>query len=490
VGNSLPNRAHRSAGLRATRKIAGPGARVVAPLAALALGIVLATSAAISGCAQGPETPPVERVILVGVDGLDWKIVTPLIESGRMPNLARLAERGADGPLETLLPTYSPIVWASVATGKVKEKHGIDFFGKQDSAGNLTPYTSNSRQAQALWNILSRSGLPVAVVGWWNTWPAEAVEGVMVSDRAVYTRFNLWFSNPRFGEDLPRQTHPPELFAELAPLTAVPDESYGAFLDRFIPKEERREPSGRLHDPAYELFLVQVRDAAYARILRAVLEKNTPAFTAVYMNGVDIASHYFWKHRFPDSWDGPVDPGEIERYRDVIDAYAEYVDGELGWLFAQASEDTVVIVVSDHGFQAGRRSDSPHISGTHFDSAPPGVIVMAGGPVESGSRIEQASVYDIAPSVLHLLGLAVGDDMDGRVLPAVMQMPGYAPRPVKTIPSWETGAPERQRDPIRTEHDDAIVRRLRALGYLDEPEETNAPDPRGTPEPGDPPIGP
>jgi hypothetical protein len=440
-----------------------------------ALGIALVPWALHSGCAQGPETPPVARVILVGVDGLDWKIVNPLIESGRMPNLARLVARGAAGPLETLLPTYSPIVWASVATGKVMEKHGIDFFGKREAGGRLTPYTSNSRQAQALWNILSRSGLSVAVVGWWNTWPAEAVEGVMVSDRAVYTRLNLWFSSPRFGEDLPRQTHPPELFDTLAPLAAVPEDAYGTFLDRFIPKEEQREPSGRLHDPAYELFLAQVRDAAYARMLRAVLEEDTPAFIAFYLNGVDIASHYFWKHRFPDQWDGSVDPEEIARYGDVIDAYAAYVDGQIGWLLEQASDDCVVIVISDHGFQVGRRSDSPHISGTHFDSAPPGVIVMAGGPIAPGTRIDRASVYDIAPSVLHLMGLAVGEDMDGRVLPEVMQAPGHSPRPVETLASWETGAPERSIDPIRTEQDDAIVRRLRALGYLDEPEEPAGP---------------
>jgi arylsulfatase A-like enzyme len=103
------------------------------------------------------------------------------------------------------------------------------------------------------------------------------------------------------------------------------------------------------------------------------------------------------------------------------------------------------------------------------------VIVMAGGPIAPGTHIDDASVYDIAPSVLHLMGLAVGEDMDGRVLPEVMQAPGHSPRPVKTVASWETGAPERPVDPIRTEHDDAIVRRLRALGYLDESEEPAGP---------------
>ena len=99
------------------------------------LGVAIAIAAVGLACAPPLETPAVDRVLLLGIDGLDWRILEPAMESGRVPNLARLRDRGAAGPLATLLPTYSPIVWASVATGRGPRAHGIDFFGARDATG-------------------------------------------------------------------------------------------------------------------------------------------------------------------------------------------------------------------------------------------------------------------------------------------------------------------------------------------------------------------
>ena len=93
----------------------------------IAVGLGLAIlGATLSGC--GSTEPPAQRVILVGIDGADWKVIDPLIAEGRLPNLARMKSEGASGPLISHEPIFSPVVWATISTGKLPEKHGIHTF--------------------------------------------------------------------------------------------------------------------------------------------------------------------------------------------------------------------------------------------------------------------------------------------------------------------------------------------------------------------------
>jgi predicted AlkP superfamily pyrophosphatase or phosphodiesterase len=375
-----------------------------------------------------------------------------------MPNLARFEDRGATGRLDTLLPTYSPNIWTTIVTGKLPGEHGITAFTRRQTDGREVPFTSNSRTAVPLWQILSEAGRRVAVVGWWTTWPAEPVNGVMISDRMLYNRFNLQFGYAGHGSDLPAQTHPPELFDELAELTRIPPDFERTFLERFGPVDGEFERE--LHDPWYELLLVHARDDAYRQMLERVLVTGPYEFLAFYLNGPDIASHYFWKYRFPEEWDEPLPEAEFAARREVIERYYRWVDGALGPLVEQADERTVVIVVSDHGFRTSRRSDSPNISGDHYNTAPPGVILVAGGGVRRGLALERAHVADLTPTILHLLRLPVARDMSGIVIPELVR------GEIDGVATYEEPEPRKESAPIRTDHDEAIVEKLRALGYL------------------------
>lgn len=427
------------------------------------------------GCSEGTAPPEpaaaVSRVVLVGIDGLAWSVLQPLVDEGRVPNFERFLARGASGELHTMLPTYSPILWATIATGRTAGEHGIEGFAAKSRAepGEVVPFTSNARKVRALWNILSDAGKRVATVGWWTTWPAEPVSGVMVSDRMLYNRFNLALGYSGFGRDLPQQTWPEDLFEQLAPLATVEDGSEREALERFAPARPAGKLDRNLHDPWYELFLAYARDAAYLRMLARVREREAYDFLAFYLNGVDIASHYFWKYRFPEQWAEPVDPALVRAGGEVIDRYVIYLDEALGGLLAEADADTVVIVVSDHGFVVGERPDTPAVSGIHYDRAPPGVIAMAGGATRPGDEITGASIFDVAPTVLHLLGEPVARDMAGRVLPAAVGGDSnLASRPIESIPTYET-SPRERAAPVVTDYDDAIMGRLEALGYLDDP---------------------
>ena len=72
------------------------------------------------------------RVLLVGWDAADWKVISPLVDLGLMPHVGRLVETGVMGNLATLQPALSPMLWTSIATGKRPYKHGIHGFSEPD----------------------------------------------------------------------------------------------------------------------------------------------------------------------------------------------------------------------------------------------------------------------------------------------------------------------------------------------------------------------
>src|SRR6185295_2234345 len=174
-----------------------PRARRVLPLLGLAGAFVLGIVGTLLFQSRSHILPEHSRkaaapVVLIGLDGADWNIIDPLIAAGKMPNLAALIERGSRGRLLTLSPTLSPVIWTTIATGVKPERHGIvDFTAINKDTGAAVPVTSNLRRVPALWNILSDAGRTVGFVGWWASFPAEKVNGYIVSDRIAYQLFGV-----------------------------------------------------------------------------------------------------------------------------------------------------------------------------------------------------------------------------------------------------------------------------------------------------------
>jgi len=123
------------------------------------------------------------KLLLIGWDAADWKIINPLIEAGEMPALEGLINEGVMGNLATLEPSFSPMLWTSIATGKRAYKHGILGFTEPDSTGqSVRPVSCVSRKVKAIWNILMQEGKRVHNVGWWPSHPAEPLNGISISN--------------------------------------------------------------------------------------------------------------------------------------------------------------------------------------------------------------------------------------------------------------------------------------------------------------------
>ena len=124
-----------------------------------------------------------KRVMLIGWDAADWKVIHELTEKNMLPNISNMIEQGVMGNMRTLSPVLSPMLWTSIATGKRPFKHGIYGFTEPAPGGKaVQPMTNVSRRCKAVWNILNQNDMKSLVVGWWPSHPAEPINGVMVSD--------------------------------------------------------------------------------------------------------------------------------------------------------------------------------------------------------------------------------------------------------------------------------------------------------------------
>lgn len=160
---------------------------------------------------------------------------------------------------------------------------------------------------------------------------------------------------------------------------------------------------------------------------------------AVYYHFIDWICHGFMAYRPPQRSD--VSEEDVRFYGSVVDAAYKVQDFLLADLLQHAGPDVTLLLTSDHGFQSDhlRPTQTPDVTAGIADwHRPHGMIVVAGPKIQSGQTIEGANILDVAPTLLHLLDLPVGEDMDGRALFEVTEDPK---RP-DTIASWETALGE------------------------------------------------
>lgn len=129
---------------------------------AIAMRGVVALLAAIfyaCGATAGANAPA--RMVILGVDGMDPKLLAQYMQEGVVPNLSKLASSGGFMPLETSTPPQSPVAWSTFITGMDPGSHGIFDFLHLDR-DNLTPYMSTTRiQGKSLTLPMGRWRIPL-----------------------------------------------------------------------------------------------------------------------------------------------------------------------------------------------------------------------------------------------------------------------------------------------------------------------------------------
>jgi Type I phosphodiesterase / nucleotide pyrophosphatase len=416
------------------------------------------------------------RVLIAGFDGMDPDFLAYFLAQGKLPHFQRLVREGAYAPCQTFKPTKSVVLWTSVATGKRMEKHGIVDWQLLSEDGRKILASGQSRKTEALWNIVTKGNKTVQVLNWWATWPAEHVNGEIVSNHF-----------PRsLHEKLEDATYPADLARELEALNlpdraasedvlranGIPVYSRELALSAFRPSTQFRArfqtAAGVFNDDLItELSLDHLFESRGQADLVATLFRTT-----------DVYTHFLW--RFIDRrvaepvYHEVLEEGKPitariartmnEAYAAVLEPVYLYEDRRLGHLMDRVGPDTTLIVLSDHGFQFRSYGFNHYDDGRGGVKAPSGVLFLWGPPIRPGSRPELPTLFDVAPTALYLLGLPVGRDMDGRVLTEVLRPELLSARPTAFVATYDDGS--RTGGVRESPVDDQVLRELRALGYI------------------------
>jgi predicted AlkP superfamily phosphohydrolase/phosphomutase len=422
---------------------------------------------------EGASAPAAEhrdrrRLLLVGWDSADWKIIHPLLDAGVMPCLARLVEGGASGNLTTLEPQLSPMLWTSIATGKMAYHHGVPGFTEVDpDTGRIVPVSAATRRCRTLWEMLGERGLRSHVVSWFATHGEQAADGCIVSNMFCHLPGSTADQSPADWPPPPAGTYwPPELAEAMNELRVSPhDLDPDEVIRLFVPEAHSvdQQKDKRLWMLANKLAEAFSAHAAATHLMETDPNWN---FMAVYYRAMDEISHLFMPYH-PPRMQG-IPEADFEMYRHVVAGIYRLHDMFLERLVQLAGPDGAIVLVSDHGFHSDhlRPSFTPRVpAGITVWHRPQGVFVAAGPGIKTDDLVFGGRLLDVAPTILHWFGLPVGADMEGRVLGEIFE----SRRPVETVPTWERpDAPRRPRTPLETATDRTLLEQFVALGYIDE----------------------
>ena len=418
-----------------------------------AAGLLLATTG--TDVEAGAAPPPLSvggtglSIRLIAIDGFDRDVLLSRRDrTGLSP--------GSWGPMVGLAPqeTLDPArVWTTIATGQPPDVHGVHQLETRRVAGiqgtlisgdgplasairaatDIVRLTRPSiasrdeRRSKTIWEIAEQAGLRTAVVNWWATWPAPAQSGIVVSDRALL-----------------RLEHGGPLDSEIAPAALYPELQKSWPIIRTAAREAAAaefpgdSPSATVLRRSAEL------DATVLGVARA-LPGPARDLEVIYLPGLDIAQHSLLAGANAGAGSASVMTERVE----AIKRYYTFLERLLE-PFLQPSGRQAVMIVTSPG-----RIETP---------TPGMVAVQYGEGIIDASYSVSGRVLDVAPTVLHMLGIPLSRELPGEPIRTVM-LGTTRDREIRYVATYgrpsATTAP-REGKPL----DQEAIDRLRSLGYV------------------------
>lgn len=257
------------------------------------------------------------KIVFLGIDAMDAVIVQRLL--GSMPNLAAVVQQGCRLELRSTFPPDSDTAWASIVTGLNPARHGVvRFVDPLEKVQKIqTRLVDNaSLRGRTFWDLAGAAGKRVCVLFPHLGYPPWQVNGVMTARSPIADDVRVY----------------PEAMTALHPEVLAAHPPRG-FPGRALPQMQQF---------VNQLRHVTLRDAKFGMDL--LVDQEWDLFF-IYWSTLDAVQHYFW-----DQFDQDA-PGfqQNGRFRDVIPGFYGLFDNLIGRFLDQVSEDTAIIILSDHG---------------------------------------------------------------------------------------------------------------------------------------------
>lgn len=254
------------------------------------------------------------------VIGLDGAVPELLFGDERLENFRRLMDAGCHGRLASITPPITVPAWMCMATSQDPGSLGVyGFRNRTDHSYNgLGIVNSRSIDALAVWDQLAREGKRSITVGIPPGYPARKLNGISVG----------CFLTPDTSRDI--YTHPASIQREIDKLVG----NYPVDVKGF-----RTENKAWLRDEIWAMT------RSHFKVVRHLLRNHEWDYFQCVEIGLDRIQHGFWKYH---------DPLHVlheagSPYQDTIRDYYRLLDEELGTVLELLDEETLVLVVSDHG---------------------------------------------------------------------------------------------------------------------------------------------
>jgi hypothetical protein len=353
-----------------------------------------------------------KRLTIIGMEGLSIDLLITLITQNKLPNFNFLIENGCWGTLANFTPNEMLVLDTSFNTGKLPSKHRrlsasefvylnlrdrfqvvprFIFFKQMERIGLLAEHELiPPKLVMDIWDIFEANGTAYVK----RDWPLNREETAATPD--AESAFNRIYEDLRF-------------------------ENGGIF--------------GKVKEALCTDFVQE-------NLVTQAKEEIQPRLVYFLLPGLDKVKTYFYRYTYPEMF-GEVDQEVLTRFSTVIERYYQYYDEIIGKYLAAKKDDELLVVYSPHGVEvvpmwkriAEWMFGDPQVSGYH-ENAPDGVIFFIGKDIAANRNIQDMHLIDVAPTLLHYLGLPVGKDMDGVVNSAVFSVE-FKSEPVLYISSYE-----------------------------------------------------
>jgi predicted AlkP superfamily phosphohydrolase/phosphomutase len=386
---------------------------------------------------NGNAPRPKPRVIVLGVNGAEWDIIRPLLVRGEMPNLARVIDRGVSGKLRTVSAPNCPKVYSVFATGAPPEENGITGFVVRG-----TTASSDMLRLAPFWSQLSESGVTVGLANVPATFPANPVNGYLISGmltRGANCEDGLLCA-PKLSEvHGGNAVYPASLTVEL-------EANVGDFWLDCARMPAARELQGKEETVAHDWLeqVSRIREKQ-TKLFDYLLSNHKTDFTFLVQSCEDRVGHWLY----------PIQPYNVGYNPKVhtlnVDAFPHQyraLDKVIGTILKYVDENTTLFIISDHGIKPLREMESPMAHRDHAGTTPiiakhdfedgdevPGLFIAMGPGIKRGTRVFglPMSVFDIAPTILQIYSVAIPPQMKGRVLSEIFENrfqlnPGFSSR--------------------------------------------------------------
>lgn len=400
--------------------------------------------------AQAIPRATTRSLLVVGLEGVSWELLSRAASDGTLPVFARLLEEGAGGPLGTLAPHDRAALWTTAATGKLPRKHGV-VSGRSiptplgtlrllprlpGLAGPILPFSraraesGTDRRSLAFWEVLADRRHEAAVLGWPAASPPR--EGLV-----------LWATEEFFSGEAPEGPALPAETADRARLLLLDAGNLDRPLARALepaslPEVERRAAAASAG---------AARDLGIVGATLAAVPTGPGNVSALVLSGLAGPARAWGPAAEPRRYFGPP-RRDTEAGEKALLAYYRFLDDTLGDLLEREGRERTLCVFAPVSFGPPPpltalldllRGRAPKASA---EAADDGFLVLWGSGIRAGVRLTSADVVDLAPTFLALAGEPIARDMDGRVLAEAFDERFAQGTSIPVVTTFEPGGPQ------------------------------------------------